>query len=224
MCGSLTGASYNARLHALADSHPRRTTRTGRFDSHHLGATLRVGERAICARTEGGRRCRATPRRYTRLAGPRADERQEEEVMRCRDRWIRGLVLPGTLVGGIAVGALGQRLNAAQPTFSETPLLRTDLAGLDRYELIVSRLETTPGWAHGRHYHAGYELVYVLEGTGALEVEGTPGRRQRLEPGTVAYIPPRQIHAGRNASGTAAFKFLLIRIHVKGEPISFELN
>ena len=131
-------------------------------------------------------------------------------------------VFVGTLLGGIAVGATGHLLLAAQPSVTETPLFRGDLTGVDKYELIVSRLETTAGWSHGRHYHAGHEVVYVLEGDGALEVEGAPARR--LQPGAVAHVPPGRIHAGRNASGTAAFKFLLIRIHLKGEPMSVELN
>jgi quercetin dioxygenase-like cupin family protein len=140
-------------------------------------------------------------------------------------RWSRarlGLGFAAAVLLGIALAAVGQRLLAAAPAFSETLLLRTDLAGIDTHELIVSRLDTAPGWSHGRHYHAGHEVVYVLEGTGALTIEGKPERR--LEPGTVAYVPPRQVHAGRNASGTAAFKFLLIRIHARGAPLSVELN
>jgi quercetin dioxygenase-like cupin family protein len=128
----------------------------------------------------------------------------------------------GTLLGGVALGATGhQLLAAAPPAFTETPLYRADLTGIDKHELIVSRLETSTGWSHGRHYHAGHEVVYVLEGEGALEIDGVPV--QRLRPGTLAHVPPGRIHAGRNAS-RAAFKFLLIRIHVKGEPISVELN
>ncbi len=142
--------------------------------------------------------------------------------MRSAGRPIRWPVVVGTLLGGVAVGATGHQLLAAPPSFTEAPLYRADLTRLDKPELIVSRLETTPGWSHGRHYHAGHELVYVLEGEGTLEVEGAPA--QRLQPGTVAHVPPGRIHAGRNASRTAAFKFLLIRIHVKGEPMSVELN
>lgn len=142
--------------------------------------------------------------------------------MRFEGRTIRWLVIAAASLVGIAIGATGQRLVAAPPSFTETPLLRTDLAGIDKYELIVSRLETAPGWAHGRHYHAGHEIVYVLEGNGALDTEGKP--EQRLQPGTVSYVPPGQIHAGHNASRRESFKFLLIRIHVKNEPISIELN
>ena len=135
---------------------------------------------------------------------------------------IRWLMIVGASLLGIAIGATGHRLVAAPLSFTEPRLLRTDLAGIDNYELIVSRLETAPGWSHGRHYHAGHEIVYVLEGNGALDTEGKPG--QRLQPGTVSYVPPWQIHAGHNTSRREAFKFLLIRIHVKNEPISVELN
>jgi quercetin dioxygenase-like cupin family protein len=137
-------------------------------------------------------------------------------------RAIRWLMIVGASLLGIAIGSTGHRLVAAPLSFTETRLLRTDLAGIDNYELIVSRLETAPGWSHGRHYHAGHEIVYVLEGNGALDTEGKPG--QRLQPGTVSYVPPGQIHAGHNTSRREAFKFLLIRIHVKNEPISVELN
>ena len=124
---------------------------------------------------------------------------------------------------GILLGAIGtQALNAQAPPVRETVLLRADLAGIDGKELIVSRLETAPGWVHGRHYHVGHELVYVLEGAGVVEVDGKPP--VPLEPGAIAYMPPRQVHAGRNASRTAPFKFLLFRIHERGQPLSVELG
>ncbi len=131
-----------------------------------------------------------------------------------------------TLAVGLVVGALGATVvpgpgAQAPPSFTETPLLGTDLAGVPGKELLVSRLVTAPGWAHGRHYHAGHELVYVLEGSAILEVEGKPPITLRA--GDVAHMPPRQIHAGRNA-GTSPFSFLLVRIQEKGRPISVELG
>src|SRR5437899_11323678 len=142
--------------------------------------------------------------------------------MHFRGRAIRSSMIIGTLLVSITIGATGRRLMAAPPSVTETVLLRTDLAGIDNYELIVSRLETAPGWSHGRHYHAGHEIVYVLEGNGGLGAEGKP--EQPLQAGTVSYVPSGQIHAGRNTSRTEAFKFLLFRIHVKSQPISIELN
>lgn len=142
--------------------------------------------------------------------------------MHFEDRAIKLSMIIAMLLVGIFIGATGHHLVAAAPSFTETVLLRTDLAGIDSYELTVSRLETAPGWSHGRHYHAGHEIVYVLEGNGALESQGRPS--QSLRPGTVSYVPAGQIHSGRNTSAREAFKFLLFRIHVKGQPISVELN
>jgi len=135
-------------------------------------------------------------------------------------RWA-GLVL--ALLAGFAAGAASvTALLAAQPLVKETVLLRTDLAGVDGKELIVSRFETAPGWAHGRHYHVGHELVYVLDGSAIVEVEGKAP--VTVPAGATAYFAPRQVHAGRNASPTAPFRFLLVRIHEKGQPISVELE
>src|SRR5215467_14519070 len=140
--------------------------------------------------------------------------------MRFGGRAMSSSMIVGMLLVGITIGATGHRLLAARPSFSEAPLLRTDLAGIDKYELIVSQLETLPGWSHGRHYHAGHEIVYVLEGHGALVFDGRP--EQRLQPGTVAYVGPGKVHAGRNASEKEVFKFILFRLHLKSEPISIE--
>lgn len=135
---------------------------------------------------------------------------------------IRSSMTVGMLLAGIGIGVTAHRLFAAPPSFTEMVLLRSDLPGIDNYELIVSRLETAPGWSHGRHYHPGHEIVYVLEGNGALDLEGRPG--QRLQAGTVSYVPPGKVHAGRNASPKEMFKFILFRLHAKNQPISVELN
>jgi quercetin dioxygenase-like cupin family protein len=131
---------------------------------------------------------------------------------------------PGlALLLAFATGAASvTALDAVQSTVRETLLLRTDLAGLDGKELIVSRLETAPGWAHGRHYHIGHELVYVLDGSATVQVDGKAPTT--LPAGATAHFPPKQVHAGRNASPTAALTFLLVRIHEKGQPLSVELE
>jgi len=128
------------------------------------------------------------------------------------------------LLVGLATGAssVATTLHAAPSLVRETLLLRTDLAGMDGKELIVSRFETPPGWAHGRHYHVGHELVYVLEGVATVQVDGNPP--MTVPAGATAYFSPKQVHAGRNASPTAPFTFLLVRIHDKGQPLSVELE
>jgi quercetin dioxygenase-like cupin family protein len=135
---------------------------------------------------------------------------------------LRAALFLALLVGFAAGAASVTALHAALPPVRETLLLRTDLAGIDGKELIVSRFETAPGWAHGRHYHVGHELVYILDGSATVQVEGKPPTT--LPTGTTAYFPPRQVHAGQNASSTAPLTFLLVRIHEKGQPLSVELE
>ena len=110
---------------------------------------------------------------------------------------------------------------APPPAVAETLLLRQDLPGLRGKELIVSRFRAEPGWLHGRHYHPGHELVYVLSGAGTIQADGKAALP--LPAGAVAYLPPGEVHAGGNASRTAEFEFLQVRIHEKGQPISVEL-
>lgn len=155
--------------------------------------------------------------------------REIRDRLRDRWRWPKSESSPSyavvvlALLVGFAGGAISvTTLRAGQPAVTETPLLRTDLAGVERKELIVSRFDTAPGWAHGWHYHPGHELVYVLDGSAVVQVEGKPP--MSVPAGTAAYFAPKQVHEGKNASATAPLKFLLVRIHEKGQPLSVELR
>ncbi len=138
-------------------------------------------------------------------------------------RSIRCAMLTLALLAGFTAGALSvTAIHAGQSSVTETVLVRTDVAGMDGKELIVSRFDTAPGWAHGRHYHVGHELVYVLDGTAIVQVQGKPP--VTVSTGAAAYFPPSQVHAGRNASSTAPLRFLIVRIHEKGQALSVELE
>jgi quercetin dioxygenase-like cupin family protein len=135
---------------------------------------------------------------------------------------LRAALVLALLVGFAAGAASVTALRAAPAPVREALLLRTDLAGMDGKELIVSRFETAPGWAHGRHYHVGHELVYILDGAATVQAEGRAPTT--LPAGAAAYFPPKQVHAGRNANPTAPLTFLLVRIHEKGQPLAVELE
>jgi quercetin dioxygenase-like cupin family protein len=122
----------------------------------------------------------------------------------------------------LQVGALGVSVPGAEaPSGTSAELLRVDLRDGGRQELIVSRLEVAPGWSHGWHYHAGHEIVYVLEGAATLEMEGRAPLS--LKPGMVGHVPPGRVHAGRN-TGRTTLKVVLIQTHEKGQPASVELG
>jgi quercetin dioxygenase-like cupin family protein len=128
------------------------------------------------------------------------------------------VMLTVTLVVGIVVGLLGNRvLNAQQQSAKRTELLRTDLPGIAGKEDIVYIAELAPGAAAGKHSHPGSELFYVLEGSMILEVEGKPS--VTMKQGEASHLPPKQVHDVKNASATAPMKALIFQIPEKGQPL-----
>ncbi len=127
-----------------------------------------------------------------------------------------GLTLGLTSALGIAVGVLGtQVLNAQQ---ENTVLLKTELAGIEGKEGTMSiHPELAPGAASGKHTHPGDQFVYILEGSGTLEVEGKSP--VSLEPGVTYHVAPQQVHEVKNASDTAPLKGLGVLIAEKGQPL-----
>ncbi len=98
-----------------------------------------------------------------------------------------------------------------------TVLLKTDLAGTEGREGVVWAIEIAPGAATGKHYHPGYEFVYVLEGAGRTSVEGKSEATVRA--GEVVYLPPGQVHETTNASATEPAKALVVYIGEKDRPL-----
>jgi quercetin dioxygenase-like cupin family protein len=124
-----------------------------------------------------------------------------------------------TLAVGIVAGALGtQILNAQQEPFKRTVLLKTALTGLEGKESVVVLVELAPGASAGKHYHPGHEVNYALEGTGILEVEGTPP--VTLKPGVTNHIQPKQVHNVTNTSATDPLKLVAFFIAEKGQPLA----
>jgi len=120
------------------------------------------------------------------------------------------------LVVGAALGAMGCRMVAAQQgAESRTVLLTKDLVGIDAYEVRMWRTDIGPGGAGAKHYHPGTECVYVLEGALNLEEAGAP---VQLKAGDG--VPPKTVLVPRNASSTAPYKSLVVRIAPKGQPLA----
>ena len=122
------------------------------------------------------------------------------------------------LAAGIVAGAFGtQILNAQQEPFKRTVLLKTDLTGLEGKDSVVVLVELAPGASSGKHYHPGHEVNYILEGTGTLEVEGTP---VTLKPGVTNHIQAKQVHNVTNTSATGPLKLVAFFIAEKGQPLA----
>ena len=130
----------------------------------------------------------------------------------------RAAILMTTLAIGIALGAMGSRMVAAQQgSESRTVLLTQDLAGIEGQEVPSWRTDIGPGGVGAKHYHPGTECVYVLEGVLKLEESGATAQ---INAGDARCVPPKTVLVPRNASSTAPYKSLVVMIAPKGQPLA----
>jgi quercetin dioxygenase-like cupin family protein len=99
-----------------------------------------------------------------------------------------------------------------------TQLFSKDLPDMPGKELTMIEVEYAPGGADPVHRHDAHGLVYVLEGSIVMQVQGGPP--VTLQPGQTFYEGPQDVHVvGRNASKTKPAKFVVLLIKNKGAPI-----
>lgn len=124
-----------------------------------------------------------------------------------------------TFTVGIVVGIVGnQVLNAQQKPLKATLIFRADLVGMPGQEVIVQLGEFAPRGSSGKHIHPGHEVLYVLEGSGVKEAEGEGPAPMKA--GTVTYVPAGKVSETKNESASAPLKFLVFRVHPKGQEIT----
>jgi quercetin dioxygenase-like cupin family protein len=98
------------------------------------------------------------------------------------------------------------------------PLMSKDLPESPGKEVSMITVEYQPGGVDPIHRHNAHALVYVLEGSIIMQVEG--GQQVTLKPGDTFYEGPKDVHVvGRNASKTNKAKFVVFFVKDKGAPI-----
>lgn len=116
-------------------------------------------------------------------------------------------LLLAALTMGFAGGALAQA--------SVEGLFQTDVANAVNQEIVVLEVTYAPGSQSESHRHNAHTLVYVLEGTVKMAVEG--GETKTLGPGEVFYESPDDIHTvSMNASDTEPARILVYFLKEKG--------
>jgi quercetin dioxygenase-like cupin family protein len=129
------------------------------------------------------------------------------------------LVFVLVLVVGLVAGAIGgQALTAQQQPITRTLLLKTENpSGIEGMEAYVTLVEIAPGAQSGKHYHLGTDFMYILDGSGILEMEGQSP--VLLKQGQVFPTRPKLVHYFRNASATAPVKILGFQVVKNGEAL-----
>jgi quercetin dioxygenase-like cupin family protein len=108
------------------------------------------------------------------------------------------------LAGGLLIAAAMSA--AAQDAVKS--VFRTDVADLRSQEILVLEVDYPPGNDSPVHRHNAHTIVYVLEGSVVMQVEG--GDPQTLGPGEVFYESPDDVHTiSRNASDSLPAKILV---------------
>jgi quercetin dioxygenase-like cupin family protein len=135
---------------------------------------------------------------------------QEEDSVKRVEMLLGVALVMGITLGVLAVGLL----NAQDPLKSGTVLQRTELVGAKGMEAILVLRELPPGGESGKHTQTGNEVVYILEGSVVLEVQGKPA--VTLKAGEAFSTVAGEVHNVKNASATAAGKALAFYVAKKG--------
>lgn len=116
----------------------------------------------------------------------------------------------------IAVALAGGTLMARDARVR--PLVSKDLEGVPGRELSMITVEYPPGGSTPAHTHHAQALLYVLEGSIVMQVEGAAP--VTLVAGQTWYEGPEDVHVvSRNASQSAPAKYLVFMVKDKGAPI-----
>lgn len=121
-----------------------------------------------------------------------------------------GIVLAA--LAALALGAAPHEAAASDAVVAE--LMARDLVGAPGKEVTLATVAYAPGGKSPPHRHHAQVLVYVLEGTLRMQVQGSPA--VTLGPGGTFYESPGDVHTvSENASQTKPAKFLVVMIRDK---------
>lgn len=98
-----------------------------------------------------------------------------------------------------------------------TPLLSKNLSTVQGKELSLITLDYAPGAKEPAHTHPAEAVVYVVEGSIVMQVQG--GEPVTLEPGEAFYEGPDDIQVvGRNRSATKPARIVMFLVKNQGAP------
>jgi quercetin dioxygenase-like cupin family protein len=102
------------------------------------------------------------------------------------------------------------------------PVFKHDLPNvmLEDWEVTASYVDYPPGHVGTRHRHAGFVLVYVLEGTVIARISGQ-GEEKTYAAGQMFYEQPGATHeVSKNASPTQPARLLAMIFARKGSTLT----
>ncbi len=122
----------------------------------------------------------------------------------------------------IASGRRAEARTQAAPASASSAVFKHDLPNvtMDGWEVTVSHVDYPPGRVGAAHHHAGFVLVYVLEGAVIAKVSGQ-GDERTYSAGQMFYEQPGATHeVSKNASQTQPAKLLAMIFSKKGATLT----
>jgi quercetin dioxygenase-like cupin family protein len=142
-------------------------------------------------------------------------------IMTRRDAVAAFALLAEWLAAGGPAAAQAQT-GPATPATPRPPVFRHDLPTvmLEDWEVTVNYVDYPPGHVGAAHRHAGFVLVYVLEGTVVARISGQ-GEEQTYTAGQMFYEQPGATHeVSKNASQTQPARLLAMIFAKKGSTLT----
>ena len=124
------------------------------------------------------------------------------------------VLLIATVAVCLVVAIAGSFLSAQEQLRSGKILQRVNVVGATGMEAILVLRELPPGAESGKHTQSGTEIVYILEGSSTVEIDGKSP--QTLKAGEAFTTSAGQVHNVKNASSNAPAKALAFYIAKKG--------
>lgn len=128
---------------------------------------------------------------------------------------INSRLIPLLAAWAFAVASiLGSASAEEKPKLTE--VFKAPLAKADGKEIIVAHVAYPPGFSSPSHYHTGHVVVYLLEGSGAMEVEG---EIRNAAAGEVIQELPEKVMVMRNESESEWLRFVVFQVGPQGAPL-----
>jgi quercetin dioxygenase-like cupin family protein len=143
-------------------------------------------------------------------------------IMTRRDAVASLAVLAEWLACSGPAAAQAQGASPTSPANPRRPVFQHDLPDvmLDDWEVTVNYVDYAPGHVGAPHRHAGFVLVYVLEGTVIAKISGQ-GEEKTYTAGQMFYEQPGATHeVSKNASRTQPARLLAMIFARKGSTLT----
>jgi quercetin dioxygenase-like cupin family protein len=127
------------------------------------------------------------------------------------------LISVGAATSVLAAAALVPTIALSDEGLEITPVLKTELSGMDGKEANIALVDVAPGFKTERHIHPGHVFVYVLEGEIVIDIEGADP--VTVSAGQAIHELPDMPMVGGNASSTDGARFIMFQVGESGKPL-----